>query len=211
MRLSQDELEVCVVKGVSNGKSAFAIHENKKSVHIDQNQSKFVTDDGLIYVKKYGWNAVSTVRKALLERASGLKTLTLREADIVARQKIDLNSPLLNEALLGKTHCYIMEGEPGRGADGKLGKDLWYYRKRWNDGVRWRRTCRGDASEKDTARADALLNEIQDMIEVQFNLPMWLCEQYNGFDTELLKPEYMTWNQFEIDRKNPKRFARPTS
>jgi len=48
------------------------------------------------------------------------------------------------------------------------------------------------------------------MIEVQFNLPMWLCEQTNGFDTELLKPEYMTWNQFATERKSPKKFTKPT-
>jgi len=95
MRLSQDKLEIAVAKGVSTGNSTVAIHENQKAVHIDQDQSKFVTDDGAVYAEKHGWSVVSTVRKALLERASGQKVLTLREADVIARQKIDPNSPFL--------------------------------------------------------------------------------------------------------------------
>ncbi len=208
MKVTQDKLEMTVVEGVSSGKSTFAIRENQRAVHIDQDQSQFVTDDGAVYAEKYDWSLVSTVREALLGRACGRKVLSPREADVAARQKTDLNSLFLSEALLGNMHCYIMEGQPGRAADGKQGKDLWYYRKRWNDGVRWRRMDRGDDSEQNTARADSLMGEIQDMIEKQFNLPMWLSEQTRGFDMELLKPEYMTWIQFETERKNPKRFTK---
>jgi len=209
MKITQSDLEGAEVhSAVSSGKT-FAVNEDKSACHIDQEHKDVLVAHGSIYVEKQGWMVADTIRAALTGRAAGEKLLSPREADVAARQSLDLNSPFLLATLMTDLHCYLMEGQPGKGPDGKNGNDLWYYRRRWNNGVKWRQEYKADSPEDTTKKAEALLLSIEDVINNQFNLPLWPEERRIGFVDALLKPEYLTWGQFDEERKCPKILRKP--
>ena len=208
MQFTQNGLEAEVVsREDSTGRKLFLIQEDKQMCHIDQEQVP--TSHGKEYANQHGYAVYTTVRAAINGRANGHHVLSVREADVAARQKVNLRSSFIEAALQSELFCYMMEGQPGVDSTGKPGRDLWYYRKRWNDGVDWRNESKARASQESIDTAEALMGKIFETIAKDFKLPFWREEIVDGFDYELLKPEYLTWKQFEAERKNPKTLTKP--
>lgn len=150
------------------------------------------------YIDNSIYSLAENLSEALKKRDAGERVLSLREADILARGNIlILKLGMIDFLLLG---CHIVcEGVPGDISSG------WHLRYRYNAGLTWIKEVTrkrdifsdqgntgdsliySDRAKSGLARITAIMNELKNL-----NIPLWDCEIEAGFDSFLLKPEFMT-------------------
>lgn len=148
---------------------------------------KFPVPEVIAYVKKFDFRIVPTISEAMTLRAQGLRVMTAREADIAYRSKIQLdNTCFLASILFG----IITEGHPMKG------ETVYTLRAFYNRGVAYKKDGRyAKATPDEQARADQKMAEILAKL-AEMQLPAHAEELINGFDVELTKPEFMTFDQY---------------
>ncbi len=141
-------------------------------------------------IRKFGISLAPSMRDALTARSKGVNSFTKREIDTLLRHGVDFNNEFLIEALK-EFQGMIYEGVSIRGITS------YQLRKRYNDGVRKRKTKRYRyASDDDKEVFEKIMLGISDDLTA-CGLPIWDSEIERGFPVELTKPEWMTWGQWQ--------------
>lgn len=156
----------------------------------------------LEYAREFNIRIAPTLQLALEHRMQGQVTMTLRELDIAARIKVPLDKDFVYKALRAFAGMFT-EGIPGQFMEGKIAEkdNVYFLRSLYNRGIKFKTKGSDGKSDYDRstpqkqADADQLLRTILDKLKAQ-QLPAWPEEVEKGFPTELCKPEYMTWYQF---------------
>lgn len=169
---------------------------------------------GRAYAKQHNCEVMAgNIQYAMTARAQGKRVLTLREADIAARSKLDLT--LIFPVLVDATKMEMNMTDDVVVQDKVLTEDLvglpdsiYELRKLWNRGVTWNRNERHKHSELVHAKADKTMARLRKIFE-QCLLPPWPEEEVAGFHVELTKPEYMSFTQYEEARKRMTSYVKP--
>lgn len=141
-----------------------------------------------VHCSSQGYRIVNTMREALLNRDAGIRSMTLREADIAARAVIDLKPDSTVDFLL-MNGSLLIEGIVG---DSESGFEL---RRRYNRGKQWFAEFRDKVDAKQIAKAQSIMIEIIDKLNSS-GLHLWPEELDGVFHNELLRPEFMTDGQY---------------
>lgn len=173
-------------------------------VTFNGNQEIATPTDELQRVSAMGWDIEKELNVALKRRLDGVRALSVREADIVARGKIDIAHDSSMEYALMEMGCMFTEGVPGHEDSG------YELRRRYNHGLKWMENgeARGflpGMKEKGIER----LAEIRDKL-VEISLDLWPYEVNSGFHADLIRPEWMTHAQYNKCRKFPVRIVEAT-
>jgi len=175
------------------------------SVTSDQtelhDEESFVTNYGDIarkHVESHvGWTVAKNLQTALAYRRKGMKVVSVREGDVLARSNTDMSSEIFTEALMGDSFSI---DEPSLIIEGRLVgtvSNVFELRSMWNKGVRYKRTqTYKDSDQKEEERVEAKQQEIIKLLGEK-NLSPWKFELEHGFHPELCKPECMTWAEYE--------------
>lgn len=149
-----------------------------------------------------GWTVTNKLREAL-ELRQGLAfdsgplpaqsldfqmAVSAREADILLRSGANLKSEFLLKALK-EPGCFLTE-------EGSRLEKVFVLRARYNKGIEWQNTKRAYCDETTKLNGDQRLYEIAAMLE-KLDFPLHQEEKAIGFHLEFLKPEWLTWPQFQ--------------
>jgi hypothetical protein len=151
---------------------------------------------GKEYVARYGVEITINLEQALLLRSQGRFVVTLREADIAARCKVPLESEFIRKGLAAIGGMFV-EGIPGE-------KDNPYaLRNHYNRGIKFKNSS--DYAKSSIAKQERATAELKATLDklAERHLPAWPEEVIEGFRTELCKPEFMDWHQYEQAASRP--------
>lgn len=137
-----------------------------------------------------------TLCEAISDRMDGLRSVSMREADILTRQGMNSSSEFLI-LTLKYFDSFINEGPI------EIRDNVYELRARYNHGIQWLKANQAKASETLLESAKARLASIIEML-TQRKYPLYPHEVEFGFAKELLKPEHMTWDKFGRDSSQPK-------
>lgn len=150
-------------------------------------------------VEKQGWVVTNTLREAM-ELRQGLAfdsgplpacriAVSRREADILLRSRTLLTNLFFQKALQ----------EPGSflTEDGIRLEQVFVLRARYNKGIEWKNTKRAQCDELNKEKGDQRLRDLAAMLQ-QIGLPLHPEEVDIGLHPEFLKPEWLTWSQFQV-------------
>lgn len=189
-------------KVVSTGKyKVFTSPDNYDKSVIQLNAATKLTAD-LPYVKRAveyavsrGYEIAATLETALKLRQKKEKVCTIHEADIMYRDSVFDNGSfrLLNE-LIFEFSAFLTED------DTCFSRGVFQLRSRWNKGLEWKAKHGSSASFDATQIANRKLSEIYRLLSY-YRLPMHPEEIEQGFHNEFLKPEHLTWDQFNARMK----------
>lgn len=140
------------------------------------------------YAFEFKWSIEVDLKTVMLKRNSGAKVLTWREADIAARKQLNLNNQFFIAGLVG---AFLHEDNP------YVKESIYILRATYNRGIEWVRNKRDLEPPEKQKTGNDYLRGIYDKIQLS-GLKLWDEEKKNGFHQELLKPEYMTQNEFLI-------------
>lgn len=150
------------------------------------------TQRALEYITPFMFSIASHLQEALQQRARGEKVLTLREADIAARGKVNLGSSLVLAGLSDGLN-FLVEGIVG------VPDNPFELRYRYNRGIDYKRT---KYAEDTPARQEAARKIMKHLIYqlTQADLPPWPTEITEGFPGSFCYPEFMTKEQYGVAR-----------
>ncbi len=197
MKIESENLESDKPVSECIKKTKNVTYDHKKA-HIERPEDQDVYPyQSIRYVENYGFTIVPTLKKALVERANGKKSMTIREADICARGQISLDSEFLKSFMFSEFGLFLSE------SDSYFKDNAWNLRVSYNKGLQWKGSKRLKESEemieKGDAKIERVVNELKEM-----GLPLWPKELIYGVPAELTKPEWMTWEQYAKSKKNQK-------
>lgn len=149
--------------------------------------------------KEVNWRVVPTLKMALEQRASGKLVLSIRETDIMLRMGLTELDKLLIGCLSDPDIAGVIHERnyylPGDNSPMNL-------RNSYNQGIEWFKNHKEKASNQAVRKASRRMQEIRDKL-VKLNLPLWDTEIEHGIPTELLKPEFHSWEQWSRLKRNP--------
>jgi len=140
------------------------------------------------YINGLGFSVESILRQALVRRANGEKVLTVHEADIAYRKKMDMRSPLLIEAIM-ECGCFMTED------DAAFSSGVFQARARYNKGMQWYKDSYSKATPQQKTKGLRSLEGIRNELKI-IGLPMHDEEIADSFHIEFLKPESLSWQLF---------------
>lgn len=128
-----------------------------------------------------------TLKDVLIKRANRERVVSFREADIMLRNGVRYDSPLviITIRLFGSFLCED---------DEMLKEGVFVLRLRYNKGLEWKNKKREKASVAEQQRGDKILVEIREELKEK-GFPLHREEIEGGINAEFLKPEYLTWDQ----------------
>lgn len=142
----------------------------------------------------HGIQSCRSLRDALKTREKRVRALTLREMDIACRSKMDVTSPFFWEGLW-QFGAFITEGHVGHASN------PFELRTQYNRGLAFRKTpkyLQGDIGIRE--KAEQAIVKILDTLTA-LNIPPWDGEIEHGFPVEMTKPEFLTFEQYDIASK----------
>lgn len=162
------------------------------------------------YAHGFGFKLVNQLNHALEHRARMEPILSLREADICYRAKIDLSvGTVLRRILNDSNMLYFIheriyeEGQPAY--------NIYERRKYFNKGVAFYKEGRyARASPEQKKKADDQFQKLKEEL-IAWNLPAYPFEEQNGFAPFLLRPEFLSDEQYQEARKSAPKFFTPAS
>lgn len=143
---------------------------------------------GRQHAEKFGVKIVPTMLQALQMRHQKMAVITIREADILARWNVPLNSDFLHKALQA-VDGMVVEGIPGET------DNAFILREFYNRGIKFKKELYHKATKEQQDRADLAMGETLAKLR-KMKLAAWPEEIRDGFAQELCKPEYMDWSQY---------------
>lgn len=151
-----------------------------------------IFDSAVKYCSEFDVKVANHLAEAMEWRADKQKVLSPREADIVARGKTDLTNEFFWDSLF--TMCgYLQEGELN------FRFNPWELRTRYNNGLHWKTNLRENANATQKLKGDTAIQEIIGTLEA-YKLPLYPVEKGMGVSRELCKPEFLSWEQYEVYR-----------
>lgn len=138
-----------------------------------------------------GFTVVESLKQALIDRANGKMVMTYREADIMLRHGYAESGamPAMIVACLYQFDGFLHEENE------RFDRGVFVFRARYNKGIEWFKKFSVKASETDRQKAHDTLREIADGLS-SLSLPLHQEETTDGFHREFLKPDHLTWTQF---------------
>lgn len=148
------------------------------------------------------WIVASNLKAAILLRCEQKLALSIRESDIVLRGAIDVTNPLMKAMLLDvKIGAVITEPHSSVAGDDSpyslresFNRGLQFFQKNnipFNVYYERKEGYRNGAFRKAILRFDEIISKL-----VNLGLRPWDSEYETGFHTDLLKPEYFNWQQW---------------
>lgn len=153
--------------------------------------------EGIEHAKHHGFTLANHFQEALQKRSKGEKCITLREADIAARGKINLHSALVLAGIMDGLN-FLVEGVVG------TPENPYELRARYNRGIQYKK----EKFEQDTPAKQQAAIKIMKYLMLELNrasLPLWEREVTKGFCDSLLFPEFMTHDQYMQARLRTRR------
>lgn len=197
MSFLDDGGDIKIVPPVSQAtpKPMEKISYNTKVAHIEQDfsvplETPYV-QRAIALAKSIGYSIALNLKTALEQRASGMRSVTYREADIMLRSGVNAENHEFLLASLHKFDGYLTE------EDSSFSIGIFELRSRYNKGKKWLRTEIPGRTEDQYRKGVLRLHEIEQELE-NTHLSIHEEEKLNGFHQEFLKPEHMTWSQFEL-------------
>jgi hypothetical protein len=164
-----------------------------------------------IFADKFAiYSIVPDLKTASSERSLGNRCVSIREADIVCRSKLDIGEGSIIDQMLMESDgdFFLSEGIVG------VNPSPWELRVRYNKGIQWFRNTGSEYSKEladacdglDTVKSSAIKTMIliRDQIELLFSLAFWDDEIYSGFNEIFLTPEYMSIESYSFARRSIK-------
>jgi len=145
-------------------------------------------DRAIKYVAEQGFSICKSVKDALVRRSNGENVMTLHEADICLRGKVDFRNSFI-QCALRTFGGYITED----GSDYRSG--VFQLRARYNSGMKWYKEQFDKATPQQKKDGLARLALIRKQLEL-LSLPLHEEEQNDCIHPEFLKPEYQSWDLF---------------
>jgi hypothetical protein len=139
--------------------------------------------------KLNGFEVTSTLKEAIEKRASGKRVVSPREADILLRANTAKDSIEFIVKAMRFPDSFITED------DEILSRKVFELRSRYNKGLEWKKSDNENRTQEQREKGSRLLVDILSEL-YNLSLPAHQEEMENGFETEFLKPEYLTWTQF---------------
>ena len=175
------------------------IHYDTKIAHLEQEFSVSIetpyVQRSIALVKSLGYSIGLNLRTVLESRAKGEKVVTYREADIMLRSNVnESNHEFLLKSLV-QFDSYMTE------EDSSFSLNIFGLRARYNKGKAWVKQDIPNRTETQLITGITRLQEIEQELE-GMHLSFQPEEKETGFHQEFLKPEYMTWVQFENKMRN---------
>ena len=149
------------------------------------------TKIALEYAEVYSVNLAPTLKDAFNERMQNKRTLTKRELDIAARMKINLGDSIFWQAMF-EFGGHLFEGTyPWK-------KSPFYFRDIYNKTLKIidDKALMSKQTQVNKIKIEAALRNAKTKLE-EFGLPLWGHEVKDGLHPLLLKPEFMTWEQWK--------------
>lgn len=143
---------------------------------------------GVEYAVNFGYEVKLRLKEVLVSRANREKVLTVREADIAFRRKLDLNNQFLVSIMVGYTGFLVEDNS-------SLTEGVFDTRIRYNKGLQWRKNIRPTSDPEKQEIGDNRILMLEKMLEI-FGLPLHPEEKISGIHPEFHKPEYLSWDQF---------------
>lgn len=151
---------------------------------------------GRQYAAKFGTRIVTNMQQAIDARKNGEFVLTIREADTAARNQLPLSSRLLIRSMVYGIDGLNQLGLISEGIPGVEG-NAFELRNQYNKGVQFYKTGKYEiAPAAQKTAADKRMKLLKLSLN-ELGLPLWPEEVDGGLATELLKPEYMSWHQYQ--------------
>lgn len=169
---------------------------DKTKANIEGNMTfpeKTYVKKALAYANETGVTIATSLKAAMIARVEGKRHFTIRECDVARRGQIDLGNLFIFYTMKNFGSFITETNEP-------FGLFPFVARARYNKGLEWKKLKREQCNEEMKRKGDERLVDIADMLKI-LKLPLDEEELEIGIDTDLLKPEYMTWDQFERDVK----------
>lgn len=211
MKISSEQLSTGNPQAASPPRTPHTAPFPAKEISLQNvEQESIYPKEASSWVKRQGFMIVPNMMEALRQRAEGKLVVTLREADIAFRSKINMTSPLFLEAIKdGVINEDIPRNNPN---------SVYELRRLYNLGLK----KIGDAKAKGVpaarlVKAETEMQRILDKMS-QKGVPAHPNEVTKGFAPELTKPEFMTFDQYTkaaaatewIDDDDPYEEAQPT-
>lgn len=180
----------------------FQVTSDQTELHDEESFIRNYSQISRMHVESHaGWTVANNLQTTLAYRRKGMKVVSVREGDTLARSKTDMSSEIFTEALMGDS--FSIE-EPSLIIEGRLVgtvSNVFELRAMWNKGIRLKKTqTYKDSDQKEKDRVAAKQQEIIRLLNEKC-LPMWPFELEHGFHPELCKPECMTWQEYENAKK----------
>ena len=143
---------------------------------------------GIEYVKKFGYKVCFGLKIALINRANKEKVVTIREADIANRRQMDFDNKFLMSCIVDLDGFLSEDNQ-------LLTEGVFHTRVRYNKGLLWRKLHSKDATQEQREVGEQKISVLDKMLEI-FGLPLHPEERVSGLHQEMLKPEFLNWEQF---------------
>lgn len=135
------------------------------------------------------WDIYPSLKTAIFARRAGEKALSPREADICKRNPSLLENELFLHSIATVEDLFITE-------DSKhLNRGAYRLRARYNQGIEWKKNKRHKCDPATQQKGDNQLLKIKESL-TSLGLGLTEEEEENGFEQDLLKPEYESWETF---------------
>lgn len=178
-------------------------NESKKSLRdysdtsLEENPDNY-NENVFLFLRSINFDYSLSLSEAVNKRTLGKRIVSIREADLLARNFFNYKRNSVSNGfdkverllMMNEFSNFISEGTPGDKGS------LWHLRKRYNDGLKVIRSSNDIEYKK---KCLDLLNEIGRYI-IKFPSNFWEDEKKKGFGDFLLKPDYMTWDRYELIR-----------
>lgn len=152
------------------------------------------------------WQVTTNLKDALERRAAGELVFSCRESDILLRGKIQLTAAMQDALLDPSFGATVTEPQSlVKGDDSpfslreSFNKAVSYFQGNTKDVID--KAERADTSSNPLTKAEQRLLDIYNRLCLLL-LPPWPEEYKTGFHSDLLKPEYYTWEQWNRARRN---------
>lgn len=200
MLISQEDLEE-ELKSSKELKKIEKLKKDEVKLYNKEDRRSFLRDEVKEYLNTIArdYALCHHLKQALSLRSKGQRVLTVREADIAARCKLRLyEGSALDVSLINPSFTFFLtEGVVGDKNNG------WELRRSYNAGLKWFKNVNSGKLkmiEGKILQARNRIDEIKSLLSAQ-GLNFWLDEVDGGFKDEFLRPEYMTFEQYERARK----------
>ena len=171
------------------------VEYDTKAAHIEQ---EFTAPFDAPYVqravecaKRSGFSIVATLKEALEARNDGHKVLSYHEADCLLRHEMATGSAIFTLTALMKFGAFLNED------DDKFTGGVFILRARFNKGVAWLNDTSKQREAYILEDGKARLADIIKQLDELF-VPVHAEELETGIHQEFLKPEHLTWRQFNL-------------
>lgn len=140
----------------------------------------------LEYANKYSVMITPNLEESINQRMKRNKACSFREMDCFHRQQTNLNDDFLWECLF-EFCSTVFEEQP------YIKNGVYELRSRFNAGIKWMKQNIGDSTKIEAGKER--LSKLSAALH-KLKFPLYMDEKKHGIEQEYLKPEWMTWDEY---------------